>query len=341
MIRRPSRQGPVRPLRPAALRPGARPGGGVRRTRPVRRASAGVTPVRAGALLAILAGSAAIWGLANSEVFGAHRTTITGATWTSEARILELLGIEPGANVFGLRTGDLAASLAAVPAIRGATVTVALPDEVRVAVDERVALMAWRVADRSFLVDADGKLFAELPADPPEAAAALPAVDDARLSSMVLEVGSTLDPVTLDAALRLASLAPADVGSGARELLLRIDDENGFVMRTRPGSWSAVFGFYTPTLRTTDLIPGQVRLLRSLLAGRENTVARVVLADDQSGTYVPFESAEPTRSPKPGRTPKPEKTQRPDRTPKPDRTPRPDRTARPDATATPGETPTP
>ena len=48
-----------------------------------------------------------------------------------------------------------------------------------------------------------------------------------------------------------------------------------------------MFGFYTPTLRTTDLIPGQVRLLRSMLAGREDDVLRVILADDRSGTYVP------------------------------------------------------
>ena len=48
-----------------------------------------------------------------------------------------------------------------------------------------------------------------------------------------------------------------------------------------------MFGFYTPTLRTTDLIPGQVRLLRSMLAGREDDVLRVILADDRSGTRRP------------------------------------------------------
>ena len=88
MIRRPgSRQAPAaRPTRPSALRPGARPGGGVRRTRSVRRASAGLTPVRAGALLAVLAGAAAVYGLASSDAFTARRTTVTGATWTSEER---------------------------------------------------------------------------------------------------------------------------------------------------------------------------------------------------------------------------------------------------------------
>jgi hypothetical protein len=60
-----------------------------------------------------------------------------------------------------------------------------------------------------------------------------------------------------------------------------------------------VFGFYTPTLRTTDLVPGQVRLLRSLIYGREAAVLRIVLADDRSGTYVPRPGASASPSPKP------------------------------------------
>jgi hypothetical protein len=279
----------------------------------VRRASAGLTPVRAGAALAVLAGIAATWGLASSDAFAASRTTVVGATWSGEARVLELLGIEAGRNVFTLRTDELAGRVAAEPAVREARVTVALPDEVRVDVTEREALVVWAVGDRRYLVDGEGRLFAELPPDPPAAADALPLVTDARLSSMVLDRGADLDRVTLDAALRLASLRPADVGSGADELVLRIDDQHGFTMRTRPASWTAVFGFYTPTLRTTDLVPGQVRLLRSLLAGREATVARVVLADDQSGTYVPAETPSPSPSERAGRdsaTPRPSKRPR-------------------------------
>jgi hypothetical protein len=118
-------------------------------------------------------------------------------------------------------------------------------------------------------------------------------------------VGSALDAVTLDAALRLASLHPADVGSAARSLVLRLDDTDGFTVQTKPASWTAVFGFYTPTLRTTELVPGQVRLLRSLLAGREATVERIVLADDRSGTYIPLPTPEPTKTPRPGKTPAP------------------------------------
>ena len=67
-----------------------------------------------------------------------------------------------------------------------------------------------------------------------------------------------------------------------------------------------MFGFYTPSLRTTDLIPGQVRLLRSLLAGREATIKRVVLASQTDGTYVPRATPSPSSgksSPKPSKSP--------------------------------------
>jgi hypothetical protein len=96
-----------------------------------------------------------------------------------------------------------------------------------------------------------------------------------------------------------------------------------------------VFGFYTPTLRTTELIPGQVRLLRSLLAGRETGVERIVLSDDHSGTYVPRSSEAPAKSPRPARTP------RPTATPAPAATARPGRSRAPATSPGPGDSPAP
>ncbi|MFM8915907.1 MAG: hypothetical protein ACKOFY_06635 [Candidatus Limnocylindrus sp.] len=49
------------------------------------------------------------------------------------------------------------------------------------------------------------------------------------------------------------------------------------------------------------MIPGQVRLLRSLLAGRETRIGWVILADDQAGTYT----AKGVRPPPPAATPAP------------------------------------
>lgn len=306
MIRRPSGRRPTpaaRPVRPAVFRLAGRPGSsGSRRTHPVRRASAGLTPVRAGALLALLAGIAALYGVASTEAFTVQRTEVTGNTWTPDQEIRAAMALPESQNAFALRTADLAGRLLRIPAVRTADVSVALPDQVRVAITEREALMAWKAGDRQFLVDGSGLLFAELD-DTGQAGAALPVIDDRRAVSTGLGVGSVLDAVTLEAALRLGSLVPADIGSSATNLDLRVDDTDGFVMRGRPVDWTAVFGFYTPTLRTPEMIPGQVRLLQYLLLGREDNVLKVILADERSGTYVPRATPAPTA--KPSATPAP------------------------------------
>jgi cell division septal protein FtsQ len=287
---------------PSALRPGARSGGGARRTPKVRRRSAGLTPVRAGALLALLVALTGLYGATRSDAFTVRRTAITGAAWTPEEAVRSALAIPAGQNLFTLGTRELERRLEAMPAIRGASISVVLPDEVRVAVSERVPLLAWKVGDQRYLVDEDGFLFARVEGPVADRAEDLPVVDDRRLAGEGLTLGSTLDPVVLDAALRLGSLQPADLGTAATHLDIRVDDEDGFVMTADPVGWSATFGFYTPTLRTTELIPGQVRLLRSMLAqAGEGTVLKVILADDRSGTRIPRPSPSPT--PKP--TPKP------------------------------------
>jgi hypothetical protein len=269
------------------------------RSRGIRRRSAGLTPVRAGALLVLLAGLGGLYGLAGSGTFTARHTTVTGATWTPQDAILAALAIPPSQNVFTVNSTMLAGRLAGIPAIRATRVTVALPDEIDVVVTERQALVVWQAGTRQYLVDESGLLFAELGDTPPAAAAALPVIDDRRAAADALAVGMTIDPVNLDAALRIGSLKPVDIGSAATQLAIRVDDVDGFSVSANPPGWTAVFGFYTPTLRITDLVPGQVRLLRSLLYGREAGVLRIVLADDRSGTYVPRPSASASPSSKP------------------------------------------
>lgn len=317
------RRGPgpaARPARPAAARPVIRRGSG-RRTRSVRRASAGLTPVRAGALLVTLAGLAGLYGLSVSSAFTVHKTEVSGAVWTSEDTILAALAVPSGQNVFTVSSTQLAARLEGIPALRGVRITVSLPDTVSVAVSERQALLVWQADGHRFLVDDSGLLFGQLDDAAPPEAQTLPVVVDARAASSSLQVGATLDPVVLDAALRLGSLKPDDIGSAAQSLTVRLDDTDGFTVAAVPSAWTAVFGFYTPTLRTTDLIPGQVRLLRSLLYGREANVGRIILADDRSGTYLPLASGSPKPSAKP--TPRPSATPRPVATPRPSPTPHP------------------
>jgi cell division septal protein FtsQ len=268
-----------------------------RRGRSVRRASAGLSRVRAGAALAMLAAAAGIYGVSSSSAFDLTDIAVTGTTFTDEADVTAVVESVTGANLFTLQTGPLEAALRELPTVGSARVSIALPHTLDVAIKEREAVMVWKVGARRYLAGEDGELFARLTEDAPEGGEGLPVVEDRRASSAALYVGARLDTVDLDAATRLASLVPADVGSGASQLVVWVTDENGFIIRARPASWTAVFGYYTASLRTTDMIPGQVRLLRSLLYGRESTLDWVILASDTDGTYIAKPSQRPSPSP--------------------------------------------
>lgn len=251
----------------------------------------------------VLAGMA-MYGMAASSVFGLRTLEVDGATYTGDAAVQATLGLADGANLFRLRTDEAVARLTKLPAVLGAAVEVALPNAVHVRVTERQPIVIWQVGDQRWLIDAGGMAFAAAPDD-----ASLPVVDDRRAASADLGLGSAIDAVVFDAGTRLASLKPADVGSAAPALHVAVDDDQGFTVTSaapsagtagtaarpsasgKPGAsgaqgWTAIFGFYTPTLRRTDLIPGQVRLLRSLLAGREAQVVTVLLSDESTGTYT-------------------------------------------------------
>lgn len=244
------------------------------------------SPVRAAAFLGVIAAAAAIYGAAGSSAFGLARLDLGELRWTERADLLDAAAVPSDVNVFRIETAPIEARIETLPAVLSAEVRVALPGTLRIDVTERDPIMAWVVGETAFLVDREGRLFAWRMSDG-LGGLELRRVDDRRSSSTSLAVGGRLDPVDLDAAARLASLTPADLGSGATELLVSVTDANGFVIRTRPASWVAIFGYYTASLRTTDLIAGQARLLRSLLVGREAGVATIVLADDRNGTYVP------------------------------------------------------
>jgi hypothetical protein len=242
--------------------------------------------MRAGALLAMLVAAAAVYGVANSSAFAFRNLLLEGAAFTDPGAVEGSLDEVRGENLFGLRTGPIEAALLELPTVRGADVAVRLPDSLLVRLEERTPILVWRVGARRYLVDGDGRLFARVGEEPSVDAAALPVVEDRRATSAGLSIGGRLEAVDLDAATRLASLVPADVGSEAESLSVAVGDANGFVVRAGPDGWSAVFGFYTLSLRTPDLIPGQVRLLRSLLIGREPLLERVILASETDGTYT-------------------------------------------------------
>lgn len=255
--------------------------GPTRRGPSIRRSSAGFGRTRALALLVLILTGLAIYGASASSAFGFRRLDLSGVVLTDEASLRAALGVPDGSNLFSLETDGIAERLRLLPAVADAAIEVGLPDRIRVHLVERQPLVIWQVANRRLLVDADRIAFA-----PAGDAANLPVVDDRRAASSGFDLGSVVDPTDFDAATLLASLRPGDVGSAAAALHVSLDDARGFALDTGPRGWTAIFGFYTPNLRQAELVPGQVRLLRSLLAGRETKVATVILADDRNGTYT-------------------------------------------------------
>jgi cell division septal protein FtsQ len=216
--------------------------------------------------------------------------------WTTRQALVDAIATPAGTNLFRIRTAPIEARLRTLPGVASAHVFASLPDTLVVRIEERTAILAWAVGERRYLVDRAGVLFATSTAAA-VTAAGLPTIGDSRAPASGLKVGSKLDPVELDAATRLGSLSPADVGSRATALVVQVTTANGFVVGTLPRSWIAVFGLYTPSLRTPAMVPGQVRLLRSLLFGREDGVDRVFLPDEDSGTVILKATPAPTEAP--------------------------------------------
>jgi hypothetical protein len=251
-------------------------------------------PARAAGLLGMLASGFLFTFVTGPTAFGLSRTDLPPLTWTSIADVTARLAVSPGTNVFQLDTAPLEAALHTLPGVADASLSVALPDAALVVhIAERQPVLAWEVDDQRFIADGTGTIFAIV-----DRAAKLPAgvavVDDRRLGAgQDLRIGGHLDAVDLDVATRLGSVTPADIGSNAALLQLVVTTQDGFVIAA-PGGWLAAFGFYSPATRSTDMIPGQLRLLRSLLDGREATIRRVVLASATDGTYVPRNTPKPS-----------------------------------------------
>src|SRR5262249_49412064 len=107
---------------------------GTPRRRPrVRRASARLSPIRAGAILAMLLSAGAIYGLGAPPVFGSGRLDISGASLTAESAIRDRVALTDGTNLIGLSTGPIVDRLRELPTVGDASVSVGLPDVVHVA----------------------------------------------------------------------------------------------------------------------------------------------------------------------------------------------------------------
>ena len=233
--------------------------------------------------------------------------SVAGTTLLDPEAVIAAANIPIGSSLLGVNLRDAEEAVAALPLVASVRVSAGLPDGIQIRVREKSLLLRWQIGDRIYAVSESGELLGETASLnlAPSAAAALaaaPLLYDDRTPSPLPTVGQ-LTATELDVATRLASLTPEDLGTAATTLTLRLLSDFGFVVEATGPSieWNAVFGIYSATIRPTSMIPGQVRLLRSLLAGRETRIGWVILADDQAGTYT----AKGVRPPSPSVSPNP------------------------------------
>jgi cell division septal protein FtsQ len=217
----------------------------------VRRALPAPGRIAAGLLAAVLAGG--LLALINGPWLRVADVAWAGQRYTPSAQLERVLAPLDGAALLTLDAGALAARLQQLPAVSHATVEAVLPDTLRVRIVEKVAAFVWQTSAVRLIGVADGTLIGQLAlqAELPPDIEALPLVDDRRVNSRDIMVGDRIDPATLAAALRLASVEPAALGSTATEVHLRLTDDDGFLLVSAQPGWQADFGFYP------DADPGQ------------------------------------------------------------------------------------
>jgi hypothetical protein len=135
-----------------------RPGPQVRR-QPIRRASPRARPPQVYGLALMIVFTFTTLALMATPVMAARRIEVYGASFTGEALVRQIAGIDSAPNLFRLRTDGIAERLAGLPAVVSARVEVRLPDTIVVTVVERQPRIVWVVGERRYVADETGLLF--------------------------------------------------------------------------------------------------------------------------------------------------------------------------------------
>ena len=257
------------------IRARRRPGTQARRPRqPLRLRIGGRLPTaaRLGALLGLVASLLAIVLLANGPWLRVGQITTSGAAWTEQRRLDAVLEPLRGTELLGIDAGELASRLEAIPAVAGARVATFLPDRLEITLSEESPAFVWRTSAVQLVGGSDGTVIGEvaLGRTLPPPLAALPFVDDRRKPSRNIVIGDRIPVDERETALRLAGMQPANLGSEAKRLTVRIDEQYGFIVVANTG-WSAAFGFYgldpaEPSGDTAARIDAQAASVRTLFA---------------------------------------------------------------------------
>jgi cell division septal protein FtsQ len=230
--------------------------------------------------------------LINGPWLRVARVAWAGERYTPASQLQRALASLDGTTLLTIDATAVAAKLERLPAISRATVEAVLPDAVKVHIVEKVAAFVWQTSSVRLIGDADGTLIGQmaLKADLPADIAALPLIDDRRVASRQMIVGDRIDSSTLAAALRLSEVEPAELGSTAADLDLRLTDDDGFLLVSNAPAWLADFGFYpdADSGQPGDLgkrVESQVAAVRTLFSFEGESTVGWVDARDPRRVY--------------------------------------------------------
>ncbi len=178
------------------------------------------------AALGVVAAAGAPLAIRAVDVQGARHTRPADAVAASR-----LLGASPFRASGAAARAGLAAAL---PAVRDATVELVLPDRAVLRLAERDPVGRWIAGGTEFFIDREGVLFGS--ADP-ASAPAFRVYDDV---VAVRRTGDRIDPALVDAAFRLARIAPGELRSDATAPQAHFAP-GGLLLRSGTG-WEVRFG---------------------------------------------------------------------------------------------------
>lgn len=197
---------------------------------------------------------------------------VTGARHVAREHVLGITHLHR-APVFLASASEARQVLLGIPAVRDASVEVALPGSARISLSEREAVGRWVVGSLEWFVDADGVLFSSVDAT---AAPAL-RVRDERAETR--SAGERIDPGVVAATLRLAKIAPGELRPDATAPSVRIrPGPDGIVLDTG-GGWEVRFGSH-------ERIDEKIELLARFL--REQPGRRLEYVDVRSTDRIVF-----------------------------------------------------
>ena len=280
-LKRQTRPRPTRPARSGrrAARSGSTPRGrqasrpGIPLRRRIGKRMPSIRRLLAG--LGAAAVAAGLVALLSGPWLRVTDVTWAGEQFTAERELARLLDRQRGTSVLAVDTRSLRERLERLPAVAEATVEASLTGRLEVTIVERETAFIWETSSARLLGAADGTLFAAIPRNAPidPTLEATPHISDERAMARLMRAGDRIPDGLVRTALRLASLDPATLGSGAEHLKVRLDDEFGFGLVAAVPGWEMALGVYgtDPNESAADAaarLERQVTAVRTLFASR-------------------------------------------------------------------------